>query len=174
MKALDAYSIPFVGLADGHHHFEFRVSGKFFEAFDTEEGIEHTEAVFQVTLEKKTTMLELDMEMNGHCPWSCDRCGEEYQLRFSGDEHWVVKFGTEEEDDIIVLSPDEHTLSLGQLFYESIVLNLPVRRIHPEGECDEEALSLLNSSEEGQEEDEERIDPRWDALRALKNDKTKG
>lgn len=166
MEDLKAYRIGFKGLADGLHNFEFRVSGEFFEAFELEDWQE-ADLLFKVVLEKKSTIMELDVVMEGLLRLPCDRCNVMMDVPMTTQENWVVKFGSQEEDGIIVLSEEEHELDMSHIFYEAAVLAAPKRVVHEEGECDTRVLEIL---EYRQERDKEDTDPRWDALKALKND----
>jgi uncharacterized metal-binding protein YceD (DUF177 family) len=84
----------------------------------------------------------------------------------------LVKFGKNIEDsdpDIITLPVDEHELDLKQHIYEFILLDLPIKRVHPDDNdgnstCDPVMLKKL---EELIVEDEIENDPRWDELKKL-------
>jgi len=69
-------------------------------------------------------------------------------------------------------------VDFSQPFYEFICLLIPSRKIHPEGECNQEMLKVMDNyliveskdvESEDQEEDDEEVDPRWAALNKLKN-----
>jgi uncharacterized protein len=59
-------------------------------------------------------------------------------------------------------------VNLTHYFFECISLHLPIRHVHPEGQCDPEVDQALNRI---QVEHEPVPDPRWEALKALKNKK---
>ena len=71
-------------------------------------------------------------------------------------------------------------LDLEWILYEDIILSLPLQRMHLEGECNEEMMSAYAhvSTDEVRDEaegpaptlDDEGIDERWAALKALKRD----
>ena len=75
----------------------------------------------------------------------------------------------EENDEIVVIPEHDYEIDLSQYLYEYINLILPYRKVHGE---DENGNSLCNPDiikkiEEHTEE--EATDPRWDALKKLKN-----
>ena len=99
------------------------------------------------------------------------------------DRELVVKFGQEyleESDEILVVGEQDGVLDLEWLMYEDIVLSLPVQRLHEDGQCNDSMLQIIHSVEpaeliEGSEGeditcDEDGIDERWAALKALKRD----
>jgi uncharacterized metal-binding protein YceD (DUF177 family) len=123
-------------------------------------------------MEKQERMLIFDLELKGKIEASCDRCGEPFDLPVKGNEQLIVKFGDEDlqEDDMLVVIPDtSYEFDLSHYLYEMIHLLLPAKRIHGEDEngnslCDPEMLKHIDEYEE-----EEKTDPRWDALRKLKD-----
>ena len=64
MKPLKEFVIPFVGLKEGEHHFEFKVDDTFFEYFEYED-FNNVDVVVNMSLNKKATLLELHFEAEG-------------------------------------------------------------------------------------------------------------
>ena len=82
---------------------------------------------------------------------------------------YVKQNGREEgnEDDYIILSPEDDYLDVSSYLYETYMLNYPMRVVHPEGECDEDMQEVLHEYVIG--EDDKPIDPRWNELKKLIN-----
>ncbi len=136
MSYQDRYILEFAGLSDGMHHFEFTVDGNFFREYDYED-IQQCNILVLLDMNKQPDMLELKMNFSGTIVCECDRCLEKYDQPVAGNERLIVKFGdedTEPADDIIMLPPQENKVDLSQFFYETIILLLPQRRVHPEDE----------------------------------------
>ncbi len=157
-------------MSDGVHQLEYSVDGKFFREFDYLE-INDCNMLVQIEMNKQPDMLELKFTFSGYVFCDCDRCLEEYKQTVSGNERLVVKFGDEKEDeadDIIILPALEHQINLSQYIYESIVLLLPQRRVHPENkkghsDCNPEIIKKL----EELNNQKKNIDPRWDDLKKI-------
>jgi len=160
------YIIPFFGLKIGTHQYEFDIGQSFFEAFESNL-IENALFKVQLALEKSTNLLLLDFKAKGTVDEFCDRCGDPIRLDLKAKEHIVVKFGDEsfeQTDEIIVLSHDSYELDVSQIIYEMLVLGMPQKKVHQKKkDCNQEVLNRLQNSEE-----EDKTDPRWDALRKLK------
>lgn len=172
MKKLKEFLISFSGLKEGKHRFNLSAEDTFFDCFDYSE-IEHGSVQVNVLLDKHSTFLELEISVKGKIEVMCDRCTDRFfQDIESEGRKVIVKFGEEfldEGDDLIILPPSENDLDLSGLIYESIVLSIPSRRVHPEGLCNTETLEALeNIRVEETTEEEETTDPRWDALKKLK------
>lgn len=168
---LAKYTIPFKGLNDGKHEFDFTIDQEFFEHFQ-EEDVYQVNASVKVTLEKKSLVMTLTIELNGEMKVACDRCLEQFDMKVSGESSVYVKFGEENQElaeDIIVISESGNELETAQYIYELFALSLPLSLVHPEDEdgdstCNKEMIEKLNDHSVN---DEQRIDPRWNDLRKL-------
>ena len=161
--------IPFSGLKLGFHDFEYAVGDAFFEAFDASE-ITKGDFEVQVQLNKHETMLEFEFAMKGTVETQCDRCTEALSIELAGDQRLIVKFGAEsydQTDEIIVIPDTDYEINIAQYIYEFLHLLLPSKRVHAEGECNEEIIAKLHSLSRSDDEEDD-IDPRWAALKGIK------
>ncbi|MEG1760040.1 MAG: DUF177 domain-containing protein [Alistipes sp.] len=142
MDATKKYSIPYKGLKNGTHLFDFAVDGTLFKAFDNTD-IKGCCCDAKVALIRSETWLELATTITGDVVVECDRCLEDCRVPVNYEGVLTVKFSNEICDydgQIMWLSPAESQVDLAQYIYESIVLSLPYQRVHPEGECNAEML----------------------------------
>jgi uncharacterized metal-binding protein YceD (DUF177 family) len=165
------YTIPFRGLKDGLHEFDFKVNQEFFNHFQ-EEDVYQGEADVKVSFNKKTLVTTLKFELKGKLNVACDRCLEELEIEVEGENSLHLKFGEEHEelaDDVIVLAESENEINVAQYIYELFELSLPLSFVHPDDEegnstCNEKMIQKLNDLSVNEEE---KIDPRWNDLRKL-------
>jgi uncharacterized protein len=172
VKVLDEFIIPFSGLKQGLHVFDYEVNDKFFACFENSE-ISKGNLKISLELDRKSVLLLITISLNGYVTVMCDRCGDDFELPLTGNQSVVVKIGNEEgesDEDIIYLSLKDSEINLAHTIYETIMLSLPYIRKHPDGMCNEEALKKIKlfSSEDLTKNKSETIDPRWDALKQLK------
>ena len=173
MDYLARYTIPYIGLKDGKHEFDFTVDEKFFEHFQFENDFQGEISV-KATLLKKTLVMSLDLEIAGEIIVVCDRCLDSFPYQVEGDSSLYIKFGeTHEElaDDVIVVPESENEIKIAQYIYELILLSFPINFIHPDDEdgfstCNEQMIQKLEEHSE-----KEEIDPRWNDLRKLIDNK---
>ncbi|NQX85915.1 MAG: DUF177 domain-containing protein [Flavobacteriaceae bacterium] len=179
MKDLKAYTIKFVGLKLGLHNFEFKIDNTFFEHFEYNE-FNNADVTVNVTMQKKTTLLEFHFEASGAVNVYCDLTNEPFDQTISNAFDLVVKFGEEynnENEDILIVPHGEYQINIGQYIYELLVLGVPSKRIHPgveDGSLDSDILKKLEElSPKGdiEKDDNEDIDPRWNTLKKLLTDK---
>ncbi|EDM45298.1 hypothetical protein SCB49_05812 [unidentified eubacterium SCB49] len=181
MRELKEFTIPFVGLKLGEHRFDFKINNKFFEHFEYDE-FNDVDLNLDVLLDKKTTLLEFTLEYNGTANVFCDVTNEPFDQELSGNYHFIVKFGDEfnnENEDLLIIPHGSYEVNIQQYIYESVILNLPTRRIHPgieDGTLKSDILDKLKelspgANKENKSTSKEKTDPRWDSLKKLLNDK---
>jgi uncharacterized metal-binding protein YceD (DUF177 family) len=169
------YKIPFKGLENGKHQYEFTIDDKFFEEFPEGE-INRGSLIAKVELNKRTTGIESFFEISGIVKMPCDRCLDDLDCPVEFQGKLFFEFGHESEevsDELVMLSPSENYLELDIYIYEYIILSLPIQNIHPNDKngkslCNAEMLAKLNSMIVNNDDDE-IDDPRWDKLRDLIN-----
>jgi len=175
MRAMKDFTVSYEGLKLGKHEFEFEITNKFFEELEYSL-IEEGEVHVTLLLEKRETMMVADISFVGWVKKPCDRCNEPVKVNVKSLSQLIFKFdiGESEDENLIILPPSEYQLHLAPIFYELMVVALPLRSVHPEDECNEEMLDLLEeysgySEEDPDEEDDDDddIDPRWEALKKL-------
>ena len=98
MKPLKAFEVQFVGLKLGEHIFEYDIDNTFFEHFEYDE-FNDVQLKVTLILQKKTTLLELDFEVNGVINLNCDLTNEPFNQPISSKFSLIVKFGSEYNDD---------------------------------------------------------------------------
>ena len=142
MELEQKYSIAYKGLKNGLHEVDFDVDGALFKAYESKE-IKDGRCKVHVGIDKSDTQLILDVTIDGHVVCECDRCLEDCTIPVHFDGRLTVFVSDhqgEYDGDYMWVSPDEEDISLMQYIYESIVLSLPYRRVHPDGECDPDMM----------------------------------
>ncbi len=156
MLKRDRYTINHHGLALGSHQFTFEFGDDFFVEFEGA-GIEGGSGKVEIELTKHSSMMELDVTIQGEVSIECDRCVELYSQPVNYNGEVVVKISEHEgeyDGDIIWLSPREDRLDLTEWIFESIVLSLPLQRVHQNrDECNAEALKYITGTVELEDEE---------------------
>ena len=175
MKDSKKYIIPFKGLKLGKHQFNYLISKKFFESYPYDDFIDSNVNVL-LDFNKKNTLFELNFTATGIVRINCDVSGEEYNQPIQGSLKLIVKFGdtyNNDSEEILIIPHNEYELDISQFIYELIVLNVPIKRIHPgveDGSLKSKALDKLTKMQE-KAKNKDNIDPRWDKLKELIKDK---
>ena len=173
MKELKEFTIPFIGLKLGEHLFDYQIE---FEDFNS------SDILAEFTMNKKTTMLEFSLSIKGHVNVNCDICNEPYDQEINGDYQFIVKFGetfNDDNEELLILPHGSHEVNIQQYIYETVVLNVPIRKIHPgikDGTLKSDIIKRLEELSPKQAQDnlsseDDNTDPRWDQLKKLLTDK---
>lgn len=175
MKGLREFEIPYLGLKVGVHNFQYEIDQKFFDHF--EESLIHDCSVnVKLEFERKETFFILRFFIDGNVKVECDRCLVPFDKSIFGDFTSFVKFSEEadalqDEDEVMFIPREQTIIDVSQLVYEYINLCLPMQKLgckNPGEEeiCNKEVLKYLQSENPTDEKGE---DPRWAALKNLKN-----
>ena len=172
LKSLRTYSIPFTGLKPGKHDFEYEITNAFFDEFEYSL-VKKADLKCEVELERQETMVILNFHISGTLDANCDRCLAQYPQQVDITEQQVAKFSEEEiseDEEIIILTKNDHEINIAGLIYEYINVAMPFITVCiDEGKtpyCDKEMLESLNKLSANTEQNEQ-IDPRWEALKKL-------
>lgn len=174
MKDLKQFNIPFVGLKEGSHKFEYQIDKMFFKAFQFDE-FNSSDVTVVVNFVKKSTLLELTFTATGTVNVLCDLTNEPFDQQISGTFPLIIKFGAEfnnDDEEVLIIPYDSYQVNIAQYIYELIVLSVPIKRVHPkvvDGTLENETLKKLKELELKEEKSVENdtTDPRWDKLKDL-------
>ena len=179
MKDLKDFDISFIGLKEGLHQFDYLIEKEFFDFFNYDE-LNNSNVIVQLSFLKKTTMFELNFSFSGWVEVACDITNELYHQPIKTESELIIKFGetfNNENEELLIIPHNEFKVNVAQYIYETIVLALPLKRIHPgveNGTLKSDILDKLKELEPKELKDKidkEDIDPRWNKLKNILIDK---
>lgn len=173
MCSLDTFKIDLKELKEDGKTFSFHLDDSYFKAIDAPD-VMHGELDVEVNVQKVADMFRFDIHTDGVVHIPCDICLEDMDQPIDADNHLVAKFGLEynDDDEVIIVPEEEGILDMSWFIYEFIVLNIPIKHVHAPGKCNPAMIQMLhehNAARSSEEEEEQTIDPRWDALKKLKD-----
>ena len=171
MKSLSPYLIKFSGLKEGLHYFNYELGNKFFKKFDYYDFLS-SRLLVNLELEKKSTLLNLKFSFSGEIEVQCDISMESFDLNLKTDYSVVVKFKDNiisTDDKVIFLPSGSHSIDISHMIYESVVLAVPQKKIHPGIENGSLKSEIAEKLEElkPKKNFKDKTDPRWDKLKDL-------
>jgi len=174
------FNIPYVGLKLGKHEFRFLVDDSFFGTLGIEPSnllVSRGNLVALVIFDKQQeNIFHLDFHIEGSLVLNCERCLDDFNYDLKIHETLLVKIGDVDFDDpdILIIPKNEFQLQVAPLIYEFISLALPLIQVHPLDElgnpsCNNETAEIIKRFQNP--EIQTVLDPRWEALKNLKNKK---
>ena len=167
---LKEFLINIASLRNETYEFQFHIDKMFFENFG-KELVQDGNLDVHLSLIKHDGFLETTFKIKGSVKLICDRSLDEFDYALDLNNPVIFKFAEEAEEiseEVIHLRRDADTLNAGQYIYDMIGSALPMKRLHPrfEQENDENGDGKIIYS--SATKDEDTIDPRWEKLKKLK------
>lgn len=172
MKAQDEFMIPYQGLSEGIHSYNFEIGKLFLNRFEKSK---IKDGVFEVKVDfdKQGRMVVLTITGDGHFSAPCDRCLATIEIPISYEDQVILKFSDTSEnrnEEVFYLDAKTSHIDLSPYIFESLHLNLPIRNVRDcEMDnfeyCDQKALNNLGLPPK-EEETKEEESP-WSKLNNL-------
>jgi uncharacterized protein len=174
---LRAFNVNIIGLSNKVHEFQYEFGDEFFEAYG--KGlVSKGRFKADVVLDKHETFIEATFNVTGQANLICDRSLDPFDYPVNFKKKIVFKYGDKDEeisDEIIIIHRDTDTLEIGQYIYEFIGLQIPIKKLHPRYQQEEdiddnaEGKIIYTAGDTSHDpESDEDIDPRWEKLKKLK------
>ena len=187
MGKLNQYNIDLEKISDKTVSFSYQLDQDFFDAINHDE-VKKGSVKAEVTVQRTAGAFEFNFNQVGIIQIPCDRCLDEMDQEIDTTNRLIVKLGqeySEVTDELIIHPEDKRTINIAWYLYEFIVLDIPIKHVHELDKCNEEMMAeylkyltvdLPDVDDKKEESDEESddvsdgyTDPRWDALKKLKN-----
>jgi uncharacterized metal-binding protein YceD (DUF177 family) len=188
MSKFDQYNVVLKDLNDEIRLLEYELDNVYFNKIDSPE-VQKGNVSAKVSVRQKQSLYELQFTLDGSVTIPCDRCLDSMEQPIHYKEKLQVKFGDSfsEEDEIVIVPETEGAINIAWFLYEFIVLNIPIKHVHPTGECnktmvtklrkhitrrkdddEEDGLALvLDDDDDDLSTEETQTDPRWDGLQNI-------
>jgi DUF177 domain-containing protein len=164
------YNIDIFKLSNSSHQYNFDFDDSFFGLFE-ESLVNKGSGKIVLELLKSDSFIELKFEIEGKIELVCDRSLEPFWFELKLTDKLLLKFGEEWEeisDEILMMPRDEQTINVSQYIYEFIGVAIPMKKLHPKFDNEDENDEFIYSSDDNKEEENNMIDPRWKKLKDLK------
>ncbi len=178
---VDALKLKIKTLPFGTHTVECHVDESFFN-LDEQNEVRHADVdvTVQVTRKSENTY-RLEISCRGTVTTACDRCLDDLDLPVDVDYRLnVEQMGTElddSNDELLIVPSDWRELDVAPLVRDTVLLAMPMTHCHEnEEDCNPDVLDVLDShraeavpdGDDDQQSETTGTDPRWEALKKLK------
>lgn len=190
------YKLILKDLSLGVTSYSYELDDSYFKLINDEESdVKRGKLTAEVQVTRSATAFEILFKITGAVQVPCDRCLDDVSMQVDTNNKLIVKFGaeySEESDEIVIIPEEEGEINIAWFLYEFIMLSLPMKHVHPAGQCNKVVSSKLrkhkatianDDDEDGDDDDfnDDEMDdsdaddmggtdPRWDALKDLDRD----
>lgn len=191
MGKFTAFKLPLKSLGGGVHEFDYKLDKQFFANMENAD-VRDADLDVHLVVEHHNDIYALAFTISGTVTLLCDRCLDDLVLPIDTTYNINVEYGddyNDESDDLLVIPQGDNFLNVAYMLYDTVVLAIPIKHVHPLGKCNRAMSALLKkhrahgTGEDADLQDEmldsiDEIDsaadapsdPRWDALRGMGSD----
>lgn len=192
MGKFSAYKLQLKSLSPGTHEFEYVLDKQFFANMENED-IHDADLKVKLTVDYRGEVYDLRFKITGNLVLLCDRCLDTMDYLIDTDYHIMVKYGdryNDDSDEMLEIPESDNYINVAYMLYDSVVLTIPLKHVHPLGKCNRQMSALLKkhraraTGEDAELENDlideidnidetssgQNTDPRWDALRGIGSD----
>ena len=150
------YKVQLASLPDGKHEQDFECGIEFFQNMENPE-ILASDVKVHMDLVKKNDLYDCTFHCKGMLKIPCDRCLDPIDHEVDTEYHITVKYGedyNDETDDLLVIPYSDSYLNVAYMLYDTIVLTIPLRHVHPMGKCNRAMVAALHKHHSNSGDDE--------------------
>ncbi|MBD5346138.1 MAG: DUF177 domain-containing protein [Bacteroides sp.] len=188
MGKFSEFKLQLKSMPEGEHEYAYHLGKEFFVNMENDE-IHDADVDVKLTAVRRGDSFDLNFHFTGTLTLICTRCLDDLIFPIDTTYHVTVEYGDDyrdESDDLLIIPDSDSTLNVAFMIYDTVVLSIPMKHVHPLGKCNRQMSALLrkhrgrNGDEDSELEDElmdgidddvpdsrGSIDSRWDALRGL-------
>jgi uncharacterized metal-binding protein YceD (DUF177 family) len=191
MGKFQAFKLPLKSLSHGEHLFDYHLDKQFFTDMESAD-IHGANLDVKLVVNYKGDVYDLSFSIKGEIVLLCDRCLDDLHFPIDVTYHIMVKYGDKYNDDsdvLLEIPETDNYLNVAYMIYDTVELAIPIKHVHPAGQCNRAMSAILNKHRvQPKEEDAELVnelieemesgeldtdedtptDPRWDALKGFK------
>lgn len=133
---------------------EITLDDAFFSALEQDEITGGRVSVSLLVSHVAEYIYKVSVRAEGEVGVQCDRCLDTLTLPVSVEDEVRIKHGAAAEDDapdMLYMDVKGQEFDFGWTLYEIIETSLPLNRVHPDGECNEQMLGYIVGEADGEE-----------------------
>jgi uncharacterized metal-binding protein YceD (DUF177 family) len=167
MEQEQDYTLYFKELSEVKKNFEYSIEDDFLSKFDEKE-ILSANLLVLVSVEKKSSNINLDIELKGNIEVVCSRCLNAVLMPIATKDDYCLNLDDLTENVDFEIDKKNNSFNIQYAVYDMIRSQIPIKITHKDGECNAGVMKTLNMYLI----DSEKIknyqnDPRWDALKNI-------
>ena len=160
MGKFSAYKVQLARLPEGHFEQDFICDTDFFQNMENTT-IHKADVKVHLDLKKKRDVYDCTFHCKGVIEVPCDRCLDPLPIDIDTEYHILVKYGesfNDESDDLLIIPESSTFLNVAYMLYDTIVLCIPLRHVHPQGKCNRAMAAALSKHKVADDDEAEAME----------------
>lgn len=156
MGKLSQYEVRLASLPEGKYEQDFVCDSSLFRMMDNDE-VSSADVNVHLTVERRHGSYELTFDCRGTMTVACDRCLDDLSVPVDTIYRMRVRYGEQYDDtgeDLLILPERQTTLDVAPIIYTTLMLCIPLHKVHAAGECNPEMLARLGEYSTGPVDDD--------------------
>tara|TARA_Y100000817_G_scaffold265697_1_gene221621 strand:- start:5695 stop:6201 length:507 start_codon:yes stop_codon:yes gene_type:complete len=165
-KFLRNYGIKIQSLSNNIHEYDFEFNQDLIDFYSDENELKDVSGICNLNVSKSDLMLEVLFKIQGKTKLVCDRTLKNFTYSLNSEKKILFKFGEEDDeisDEMVIIDRNKSILNMAKYIYEFFMLEIPIKRLHPSVENEDNIDNFVFTTKQKKE-----IDPRLDPLNKLK------
>ena len=144
MGKFSQFKLPLKSLSKGEHSFEYHLDKEFFKNMESAD-VRDADVNVHLTVDYNNNVYTLNFTLKGVVTVPCDRCLDDLQIDIDTTYSIKVKYGDSyrESDDLMEIPESDNYLNVAYMIYDTVMLAIPIKHVHPMGKCNRAMSSLL-------------------------------
>ena len=161
MGKYSAYKVQLASLPEGKFQQEFVCDTQFFKNMENEDVV-NSDVKVHLDLENRNGLYDLKFTLKGMVQVPCDRCLDPIDIEVDTSYNIKVEYGDsydDASDELLIIPSSNSYLNVAYMLYDTILLSIPMRHVHPLGKCNRAMAAALNKHKAQSDiDDEEMVD----------------
>lgn len=160
MGKFTEFKLMLKSLPLGKRSFEYHLDKAFFQNMDNAD-VRNADATVVLDVNHRAECYELHFHLSGVLTLLCDRCLDELPIEVDTTYDLTVKYGPDYNDDsdtLLVIPESENYLNVAYMIYDTAVLAIPARHVHPSGKCNRAMSALYRKHARGIDDADDELD----------------
>lgn len=145
MGKFTEFNVPLKSLSPGEHVFDFHIGEQFFANMENTD-IHGADLNVKLTVNFRAERYALRFEVTGEVVLLCDRCLDDLICPIDTEYEVMVEYGDDyncDSDDLLIIPWNDRELNVAYTIYDTVVLAIPMKRVHPLGKCNRQMSAQL-------------------------------
>lgn len=145
MGKFSDFKLRLKGMQEGKHHYDYHLGKDFFVNMENTD-VHDADVTVGLDVDYRHGVYDLTATVTGTITLLCDRCLDDLIWPIETTYHVSVEYGDEyrdESDELLVIPDSDDYLNIAYMLHDTVALTIPMRHVHPQGQCNRKMAAVL-------------------------------